>query len=139
MPQALGAVIGATLTINDNAGDTPQVIPLTGTGVQGKLTVTPGSLKFTKVPLQTTSAAKLVTLKNKTGSTFTIASITNGNAAFVADTSGCPGNVVPANASCQVSVTYAPGSNTAKVTDSLVVTADDLKSPHNVNLSGTGQ
>ncbi|HVN91654.1 MAG TPA: protease pro-enzyme activation domain-containing protein [Candidatus Binataceae bacterium] len=137
-PQSLGES-NASLTVNDNAGDSPQIIAVTGTGSQGNLRLTPSALTFTKVPLGTTSAPKLITLYNRTGSTFTITGVTNSNAAFVADASGCSGNKVPANSSCTVSVTYTPGSSVAKTTDALIISADDLKTSHTVRLSGTGQ
>jgi len=133
-PQALGAVSGASLTIADNAGNSPQVVTLTGTGVAGALSVTPALLSFTKIPVGTVSAPKLITLKNKTGATFTIASLANANEAFEA--SGC--TAVPANSSCQISVTYEP-AGTAKVTDTLLITDDAAKSPQKVKLMGTGE
>ena len=133
-PQALGAVSAASLTIADNAGNSPQVVTLTGTGVAGALSVTPALLSFTKIPVGTVSAPKLITLKNKTGATFTIASLANANEAFAA--SGCTS--VPADSSCQISVTYEP-AGTAKVTDTLLITDDAAKSPQKVKLSGTGE
>ena len=69
-PTAFGAANG-TLTITSNAGTSPQAVAVTGVGILGKLTATPGSLNFGKVALSTASAAKTVTLKNTTGSTFT--------------------------------------------------------------------
>ena len=42
----LGPVSAASLTITDNASNSPQTVALTGKGVAGMLTVTPTSLSF---------------------------------------------------------------------------------------------
>jgi hypothetical protein len=122
------------LTIIDNAGDSPQTIALSGTGILGKLTATPGTLNFGKVPMNTTSDAKTVTLKNTTGSTFTISSITNTNPDFVPSQ-----NCVAAlgAAACAVSVTYTP-SVASKEADTLTITDVPDGITKTVNLSGTG-
>ena len=134
-PKALGAVSGATLIIIDNAGGSPHSVKLTGGGIQGKLTVTPGSLNFTKVPVNTTSAAKTVKLDNDTGSIFTISSITNANAAFVAS-QNCRGSLGATD--CSISVTYAPTATT-KVTDTLTITDVPDGITKTVKLTGTGK
>jgi subtilase family serine protease len=132
-PTAFGAANG-TLTITSNAGTSPQAIAVTGVGILGKLTATPGSLNFGKVALSTASAAKTVTLKNTTGSTFTISSITNTNPDFVPSQ-----NCVAAlgAAACAVSVTYTP-SVASKEADTLTITDVPDGITKTVNLSGTG-
>lgn len=133
-PTAFGAASG-TLTISSNAGSSPQAIAATGAGILGKLTATPGSLNFGKVPLTTTSAAKTVMLTNRTASTFTISSITNANTDFVAS-QNC---VAPLGATtCAVSVTYTP-SVTTKETDTLTILDVPDGITKTVNLIGTGQ
>ena len=107
------------MTINDNVPGGIQTIGLSGAGIQGRLVASPGTLNFGKVPLNTTSAVKAVTLRSRSGSTFTISTITNGNPAFVAS-QNCVGTL-PGAASCGVSVTYTP-TVTTKVTDILTIT-----------------
>ncbi len=133
-PQALGPVSGASLTITDNASNSPQTVALTGSGVAGKLTVTPESLSFVKIPIGTVSTPKLITLQNATGATFTIKGLTNKEAAFAAG--GCTS--VPAHSSCKLSVTYEPSAK-AELTDTLLISDDAAGSPQKVKLTGTGK
>jgi hypothetical protein len=133
-PTGLGEVDG-TLTIIDNAGDSPQTIALSGTGILGKLTATPGTLKFGKVPMNTTSDAKTVTLKNTTGSTFTVSSITNANTEFVAS-QNCVGPLGATD--CSVSVTYTP-TVAARATDTLTINDIPDGITRTVNLIGAGE
>jgi len=133
-PTAFGAANG-TLTITSNAGTSPQAVAVTGVGILGKLTATPGSLNFGKVALSTASAAKTVTLKDTTGSTFTISSITNTNPDFV-PSQNCVGTL--GAAACAVSVTYTP-SVASKETDTLTITDLPDGITKTVNLSGTGE
>jgi subtilase family serine protease len=135
-PQQLGAVTSGSLTINDDADDSPQMIAVTGAGIQGKLSVTPASLVFSNIPVSTTSTPpKIIKIRNATGSTFTIASISNADSRFVV--TGCVGPLA-ANSTCQASVTYAP-TGTTKVTDTITITDDASGSPQKVALSGTGK
>lgn len=133
-PTAFGAVNG-TLTITSNAGTSPQTIATTGTGILGKMTVTPGALNFGKVALSTPSIVKAVTLKNSTGSTFTIASIANANPDFVAS-QNCVTTL--GATSCVASVTFTP-STPSRETDVLTITDALDGIVKTVNLIGTGQ
>ena len=76
-----------------------------------------------------------MTLKNTTGSTFTISSITNANADFV-PSQNCVGTL--GTTTCAVSVTYTP-SVTSKETDTLTITDVPDGITKTVNLSGTGE
>ena len=134
-PPGLGGVSG-TLTISDNVPGGSQAIGLSGAGTQGRLTASPGTLNFGKAPLNTISAAKTVTLRNRTASTFTISSISNGNPAFIASRS-CVG-MLPGSATCAVSVTYTP-TVTGKATDTLTIIDQPDGIVRTVNLIGTGE
>lgn len=133
-PIGLGAVSG-TLTINDNVGGGSQTVGVSGTGNQGKLTATPGTLSFGKITVNT-SAAKTVTLRNRSASTFTISSIGDANPAFVAS-QNCVGPIV-AGGSCPITVTFAPTS-TDKTTDTLSIIDAPDGITRNVNLTGSGK
>ncbi len=133
-PQMLGPVSAASLTITDNASNSPQTVALTGKGVAGMLTVTPTSLSFVKIPIGTVSAPKPITVENATGATFTITSLANTDAAFMAG--GCTS--VPAHSSCKIRVTYEPSAK-AEVTDTLLISDDAARSPQKVKLTGTGR
>ncbi len=133
-PTGLGGASG-TLTINDNVPGGPQTIPLSGAGIQGSLIARPGTLNYGKAPLNTTSATRTVTLRNRTASTFTITSISSGNPAFVAS-QNCLGPL--GTATCAISVTYTP-TVTARVTDTLTITDAPDGITRTVNLIGTGK
>jgi uncharacterized repeat protein (TIGR03803 family) len=133
-PTGLGPAHGA-LTITDNAGGGSQTVTLTSAGIQGRLIATPGTLNFGKVQVNTTSAAKTVTLRNKTASTFTISSISNVNPVFVAS-QNCVGTLVTTD--CLVSVTYTPTAAT-KTTDTLTITDVPDGITKTINLIGTGE
>jgi uncharacterized repeat protein (TIGR03803 family) len=133
-PIALRGASG-TLTIYDNVPGGAQTIALSGAGIQGRLTASPGTLNCGTVPLDTTSATRTVTLRNRTASTFTISSISNGNPAFVAS-QNCLGALV--STPCAISVTYTP-TTAAKVTDTLTVTDAPDGIIRTVNLIGSGK
>jgi hypothetical protein len=130
----------ATLTITDNAVNSPQSATLTGTGVTPTpgLNLNPTSVTFNTQNIGTTSAAQSVTLTNNGTAALTISGITvsGTNASDFAQTNTC-GSSLAANASCTVSVTFKPtvaGTRSANVT----VTSNAPNSPQSVALSGTG-
>jgi len=133
MPTGLGAASG-TLTITDNAGGS-QTVTLTGAGIQGRMTAAPGTLNFGKVSINTASAAKTVTLRNRTASTFTISNISDGDPDFVAS-QNCVGPL--GTTTCSVSVTYTP-TVTTRVTDTLTITDAPDGIIKTVNLIGSGE
>jgi len=61
-PKALGTRT-ATLSVSDNASNSPQTVSLSGTSVK-QAVVSPTSLTFALQSVGTTSAAKIVTLIN---------------------------------------------------------------------------
>jgi hypothetical protein len=130
----------ASLTINDDASNSPQNVPLSGTGVTPVAGVSPASLAFTSQPVGTTSAAQNVTLSNTGNATLTFTgsgiSISGTNSGDFAQTNTC-GTSVAAGANCAISVTFKPtatGTRTASVT----ITDDASTSPQTVSLTGTG-
>src|SRR5438094_9136782 len=75
-PTATGTRTG-TVTLNDNAPNTPQRISLTGTGVSTStrgpaVSLSPSSLGFGNQAVGTTSAVKFVTLTNTGHATLTV-------------------------------------------------------------------
>jgi len=135
-PAALGAVTGS-LTFADNAGNSPQTLSLTGTGV-AQATLTPPSATFAKQAIDTTSSAKLLTLTNNlpTPLSFSI-SLTGADPGDFASTTSC-GSSVPAKGKCTISVKFTPqaaGTRTATLT----VTDGANNSPQTVSLTGTGE
>jgi len=135
-PQAAGAAIG-TITVTDDAGNSPQTVALSGTGTAPSVTLSRTSLSFGGQPLTTTSATQSLTLTNSGTANLTISNIA-ASAGF-GQTNNCPlsPNTLAAGASCTINVTFAPtvsGANAGTVT----VTDNASGSPQTVALSGTG-
>jgi hypothetical protein len=127
----------ANLTFTDNAGGSPQQVPLSGTGTTAELT--PTSLSFGTLGVGLTSAVKTVTLKNvgTTALTITSIAITGAEAGDFLKTATSCGSSLAAAASCTVSVTFKPTTTGARSAN-LTFTDNASGSPQQVLLSGTG-
>jgi len=130
----------ATLTIADNASDSPQTISLTGTGASAApaVSLSASSLAFASQAVSTTSAAQAIVLTNTGNASLTLTSIsvTGANPSDFAQTNTC-GSSLAANGTCAINVTFtpaAPGTRTAAVT----IADSATGSPQGVSLTGTG-
>ena len=134
-PTALGARTG-TLTVSDNASNSPQTAQLSGTGT-APTTLSASSLAFGSQAVNTTSAGKVLTLQNNQTVPLTIAGIST--AGDFAQTSNCPlsPNTLAAKLSCTISVTFTPTALGAR-TGTLTVSDSASNSPQTAQLSGTG-
>jgi len=96
-----------SVTIRDNASNSPQTISLTGVGTW--VALSPASLDFGNQSRGTTSPPQVVTLTNYDQAAVNISRIrlTGSNPAVFAQTNTC-GSSVPAGGSCTISVTFAP-------------------------------
>ena len=126
----------AAVNITDNAVGSPQKVTLSGVGTIAKLS--PLSLSFGSVVIDTTSPSQTVTLTNVGTTTLSIIGIgiTGTNAGNFAQTHTC-GTSLVAGASCSISVTFKPtalGTRTA----TLNISDNGGGSPQRVSLSGTG-
>ena len=101
-------------------------------------TLTPATLSFGTVATGVTSAAKVLTLKNKgtTALTITTIAITGTNAGDFSQTHTC-GASLAAGATCTISVKFAPKATGAR-SASVSVTDSATGSPQTSTLSGTG-
>jgi hypothetical protein len=137
-PTAAGAQ-SASISFADSASNSPQVIPLTGTGTAAVPKLSVSSLAFaTPQPVSTTSAAQTVTLTN-TGNiplTLTGITVTGTNASSFAQTNTC-GTSLAGSASCTISVTFDPTAGGA-LAGTLSIADNALGSPQTVALTGTG-
>ena len=136
-PTAPGNRTG-TLTLTDNASNSPQTVTLSGTGLGATASLAASSLTFASQLVGTTSGAQQVTLQNVGNQALSITSIslTGAESGDFGLSQNC-GSSLAANASCQISVTFTPtarGTRTAAV--SLVDSGPD--SPQSISLSGTG-
>jgi hypothetical protein len=128
-------VRSGTVTITDDAGNSPQTIALTGTGTVVKLS--PASLDFGDQRVGTTSPAQTVRLTNTGSTPLNIQGITISGHNFgdFAETTTC-GSSVPANSSCLIHVRFRPTA-TGERTASLKVRHDG-GGAQPVNLTGIG-
>jgi hypothetical protein len=99
------------------------------------VTLSPISLNFGHQVLDTTSAAKSVTLKNAETTTLDISSITS-NGDFAISTNAC-GTTLAVGKTCKVRVTFTP-TELGALTGTLAATDDAANSPQTVTLAGTG-
>jgi hypothetical protein len=136
-PTSMGA-FSAFLTVTSNAPGSPANIPLTGTGVQAIVSLSPTSLSFGNQLENMTSAAQNVTLTN-TGNTalsITKIAITGTDATWYAESNTC-GTSVAAGASCTISATFTPLQG-GPASPSINLTDTGTGSPQSITLSGTG-
>ena len=132
-PTQVGVRTGR-LTITDNAPNSPQSAPLTGTGtVQATLVPVSATLHAEKVGKG--SPAKVFTLANKQSVAITgILISTTGD--FSVSTTTCSTSLA-AKSSCEISVIFTP-TQTGTRTGTLQVSDSTVTSPQTSSLSGTG-
>ena len=137
-PQAAGAR-SASLTVTDDAADSPQTAALTGTGTGvAQVSLTPSSLTFASQNVNTTSGPQLITVSNGGSGALSISgiTITGTNAGDFSQTSNCGSSLAP-SASCAISVTFTPQAAGAR-SASVSVADNATGSPQTATLSGTG-
>ena len=139
-PTASGTRTG-TLTINDNAGGSPQTVSLVGTATSSGgpvVSLSPSSLSFGNQPVGATSTPQNVTLTNTGTSPLSIAGvgITGQNPGDFTQTNNC-GTSVAAGASCTFTVTFTPTASGNR-SATLNITDNAGGSPQHVSLAGTG-
>jgi hypothetical protein len=142
MPDSEGPK-SATLSIGDDAPDSPQAVSLSGTGTLGsaEVTLSPTALTFADRAVGTTSDAQAVTLTNTGLGPLTISTfrINGTDAADFAQGANCPvgPDTLAAGASCTIYVSFTPHSAGPK-SATLAIGDDAPSSPQTVALSGRG-
>jgi hypothetical protein len=131
-------VIHGTINITDTATNSPQSLPLTGTGIAAAIGFVPAALTFADQTIGTTSSAGIITVSNTGTAALTIHSITltGVNGGDFAQTHTCTGTLTPGKF-CTLSITFKPtatGIRTAGITVNDSVSG----SPQTVPLTGTG-
>jgi FtsP/CotA-like multicopper oxidase with cupredoxin domain len=137
-PTTTGVLTGA-LTITDSDVTSPQIVTLTGTGVQAGVTLNPTSFNFGTVARRS-SATTTFTLTNSGTSLLTINSIriggTNANQFSIPSTT-C-GTSLGVGANCTINVRFSP-TNRGVQNATLQVSDNAPNSPQTATLTGTGQ
>jgi trimeric autotransporter adhesin len=132
-PTALGSLT-ASLTVTDDASNSPQSVALTGTGI-APVTVSPTSLTFPSRLVGTTSPAETVTLVNHLNTQLLFSSITaSGDFAVASNTCG---SSIGAGLKCTIGVTFTPTAIGPQA-GTLTISDSAFGSPSLVPLSGTG-
>jgi len=132
-PLAPGAR-SATVLINDDAPNSPQMVLLAGIGTQPDVTLSPASLTFPTQVVFTTSVAQTVTLTNTGNGSLSISQVAATGPFH--ETNTCSAAIAP-GATCTISVTFIPTSQGA-LTGSISITDNAPGSPQQVSLNGTG-
>lgn len=106
-PQTSGPLTG-TLSLTDNATDTPASVSLSAPGGIGFLLFNPASLDFPGVAANTVSQPQTATLTNEANTPVSIAGFTTSG--HFAEGNNCPisPNTLPPGGSCTVTVTSNP-------------------------------
>ena len=138
-PTATGNRYG-TLTLTDSASNSPQTVPLAGTGAAAPtVSLAPTSLSFADQPVNTTSNGESVILTNSGGASLTITSITVAglnSSDFAVSQNTCPATLA-AGANCAFAVTFTPTAAGARLA-SVTLLDSASNSPQSVPLSGNG-
>jgi hypothetical protein len=101
------------------------------------ISVSPSSLAFGDVTVNTTSAAQSVTVTNSGRANLLITSITRSGSTAFAFTENCP-DTLAVGASCAISVTFAPTA-TGAAAGSIAIVSNASNTPNvTVALSGSG-
>lgn len=130
----------ASVTITDDAADSPQSITLSGQGLlEATADLSTSSLTYSAAVVGSTSASQNVTLTNNGGLPLTITSIVVGgsNSGDFASTNTCTSPIAPA-AHCTISATFTPTAGGAR-SATITVTDSASTSPQVITLQGTGQ
>jgi hypothetical protein len=137
-PAASGSFTAA-VSVADNASGSPQTVTLSGTGASPGVSLSPSSLAFGSVPIDSVSSLQTISLSNTGNAVLSITSLAVGgaNSGDFAETADTCGSSVVAGGNCTIGVTFTPslaGAETASIT----VTDNAGGSPQTVALSGTG-
>ncbi len=138
-PATYGALT-ATVAITDNtanmAGST-QNVPLSGTGLEPVIAVSPPILNFGNQTISLASMGESVTVTNSGNEAASITSVGTGSSQFNV-TNGCGSSLAPSS-SCQLTVTFTPaGAGNQSATLSITDNSGNAASTQTVSLQGTG-
>jgi hypothetical protein len=123
----------ATLRVNDDAGSSPQTIPLSGTGGTPVI-LSPSTLNFGSVVIHTSSTAPAVTLTNNQSVALTGINITTS--APYSQSNTCGASIGP-GAQCKITVTFSP-TVTGVQSGTVTITDSASNSPQKITLNGSG-
>jgi len=133
----------AQLIISSNDGKKPALtVSLGANAVPPKISVSPASLNFGTVKVNSTSAPKKITVKNTGISGLTFTSITLDDVdPFSIQQNGCTGKTLMKNESCIVTLVFEPSDASPAGTHLDIVSndPDPKRTTMTVNISGKGK
>jgi len=140
-PTNTGARAGSLEIPSDDPDEDPVYVPLSGTGIEPDIEVTPLSVDFGFLLIGDTSAPRIVAVTNNGTADLTIGliSITGPDApqfAIVSDNASS--QVLAPGASANVSVNFTPSAAALQSANMTIPSDDPDENPVNVLLSGTG-
>ena len=128
------ASASGSISISSNTPGSPLAIPLSGTGMQPQVAVTPSSASFGSVVVGT-SNSQAMTLKNTGTASLTISQVTVTGVGF--SQTGLSAQTVAAGRSVAFNTALAP-SAAGSASGSISITSNAPGSPLAIALSGTG-
>jgi Abnormal spindle-like microcephaly-assoc'd, ASPM-SPD-2-Hydin len=129
-------VANGTLTITDDAPNSPQTASLTGTGVSSAISLSPGSLAFGNQVLNTFSGSQNITATNNGFVNFTVNTVTASGG--YSQINNCTGVTLTPGQFCTITVTFSP-TVTGSMPGAITVSDTAAGSPHVASLTGNGQ
>jgi len=123
----------SSLVITDTAGNSPQVVTLTGNGVI-PVTFSPNQISFPNQAAGTTSGGMTVAMTNNLSVPLAISGISATAPFAVTNTCGAS---LAAGASCNVTVTFTPQA-VQSYSSSVTITDNDPSSPQSFKVTGSG-
>jgi hypothetical protein len=133
-PSATGTRTG-TLTITDDAANSPQIATLTGTGVSTAISLSASSLSFGSQVLNTASAGQNVTVTNTGFGSVTISSVVASGS--YSQSGNCSGAVLTQGQSCTITASFTPVV-TGTINGTITINDNATGAPHVVTMSGSG-
>ena len=137
LPTAVGAASGS-ISIVSNAPTSPTPVSLTGTGIAATFTlgISPTSLSFGNVTMNTSSASQSVTITNTGNSNVAISQITLTGTGYSMTGGSAPVTLTPTQ-KLALAVQFSP-TTAVSVSGSISIVSNASGSPAAVSLSGTG-
>lgn len=139
-PTATGSVTG-TITINDNAPDTPQAVSLKGTGTAAATPVaslSATSINFGQQNIDTSATQVLIVTNTGTSDlSIELTELAGEGVEAYSMKDGCYQTVVDPDKSCQIIFTFYP-TTTASYAATFSMDDDAAGSPQSVVIAGTG-
>jgi len=132
-PTTTGNATGS-ISINSNATNSPLVVSLSGTGIQGALSANPASISFGSILIGNSSSVN-VTLTNSGTASLTINGASASGTGF--SMSALASQTLTAGQTATFTATFAPTAS-GNASGTVSVTSSAPNSPLVINLSGSG-